>query len=167
MAIAPGPRVLSIQQPWAWAIASGRKKVENRSWPTPYRGTVYIHASGKLNREGVQWLRRRLGSKVPSEFQPSAIVAIAEISDVVTRKDARRFGAWFSGPYGIVSDQGPTLAFTRSDERQVGSVSGVQRAEATRRTPTAGSMSKAPVANADSQPHRSVNSCASATAIGS
>jgi len=63
---------------------------------------VYIHASGKLNREGVQWLRRRLGSKVPSEFQPSAIVAIAEISDVVTRKDARRFGAWFSRPYGIV-----------------------------------------------------------------
>jgi ASCH domain len=45
MAVTPGPRVLSMKQPWAWAIVSGLKHVENRSWKTPYRGTVYIHAS--------------------------------------------------------------------------------------------------------------------------
>lgn len=37
----PGPRVLSIQQPWAWAIAAGHKRVENRSWSTRYRGVVF------------------------------------------------------------------------------------------------------------------------------
>src|SRR4051794_18968482 len=45
---APAPRVLSLKQPWAWAVSAGKKKVENRSWNTPYRGTVYIHASTKL-----------------------------------------------------------------------------------------------------------------------
>lgn len=49
-----GPRVLSLKQPWAWAVATGRKKVENRSWSTPYRGTVYIHASKKLDRAAIQ-----------------------------------------------------------------------------------------------------------------
>lgn len=53
MAIAPGPRVLSIKPPYAWAILIGRKKVENRSWNTPYRGTVFIHASRSLTRADV------------------------------------------------------------------------------------------------------------------
>lgn len=39
--------VLSVQQPFASLILSGLKIVENRSWTTPYRGTLYIHASGK------------------------------------------------------------------------------------------------------------------------
>jgi ASCH domain len=33
------PVALSVRQPWAWAIVSGYKDVENRSWPTNYRGT--------------------------------------------------------------------------------------------------------------------------------
>ena len=41
------PRVLSCKQPWAHAIIHGTppKDVENRSFPTPYRGQLYIHAS--------------------------------------------------------------------------------------------------------------------------
>ncbi len=36
-------KALSIRQPWAWLICSGIKDVENRSWPTPVRGRVYVH----------------------------------------------------------------------------------------------------------------------------
>jgi hypothetical protein len=39
-----GIRGLTIRQPWASAIAFGDKRVENRSWPTAYRGLVAIHA---------------------------------------------------------------------------------------------------------------------------
>jgi hypothetical protein len=102
MAIAPGPRVLSIRQPWAWAIASGRKKVENRTWQTPYRGTVYIHASSNRDANAVEWIRRKVRVIVPDDLPRCAIVAVAELTDVVTRKRARRFGKWFEGPYGFV-----------------------------------------------------------------
>ena len=38
-------RILSVQQPFASALINGTKPFENRSWATPYRGRVYIHAS--------------------------------------------------------------------------------------------------------------------------
>lgn len=40
-----GPaKCLTVCQPWAWAIAAGLKTVENRTWYTPYRGELLIHA---------------------------------------------------------------------------------------------------------------------------
>lgn len=38
--------VLSVQNPWSELICLGLKDVENRSWPTDYRGRLYIHSSG-------------------------------------------------------------------------------------------------------------------------
>jgi adenine-specific DNA-methyltransferase len=38
--------VLSVQNPWSDLICRGLKDVENRSWPTDYRGRLYIHSSG-------------------------------------------------------------------------------------------------------------------------
>jgi len=43
---------LSIQQPWAWAIIHGGKDVENRTWPTKFRGRFLVHASRKFDWEG-------------------------------------------------------------------------------------------------------------------
>lgn len=37
-------KAITICQPYAHLIARGDKRVENREWPTPYRGTLYIHA---------------------------------------------------------------------------------------------------------------------------
>lgn len=39
------PRGLTIDQPYAFLIAAGRKRIENRSWRTHYRGDVYVHAA--------------------------------------------------------------------------------------------------------------------------
>lgn len=38
-------KALSIKQPWAELIASGKKDIENRTWKTNYRGRVLIHAT--------------------------------------------------------------------------------------------------------------------------
>ena len=38
------PKALTVRQPWAGAIVRGDKRVENRSWPTNYRGRLLIHA---------------------------------------------------------------------------------------------------------------------------
>lgn len=37
-------KVLSVRQPWAWAIIYGGKDIENRNWQTSYRGPLAIHA---------------------------------------------------------------------------------------------------------------------------
>ncbi len=102
MPTALGPRVISVRQPFAWAISSGRKKVENRSWQTPYRGTVYIHAGGGFNRAGANWLARTFRINAPADAPRGAVIAVAELTDVVTRRRAKRFGRWFVGPYGLV-----------------------------------------------------------------
>lgn len=44
-------RALSIKQPWASLIMSGRKTLEVRSWSTPYRGPVIVCASAQPDRE--------------------------------------------------------------------------------------------------------------------
>ena len=47
-------KTLSIRPPWAWLIVhlpGPWKNVENRSWPTRYRGPLLIHSSGKLSRD--------------------------------------------------------------------------------------------------------------------
>lgn len=37
-------RCLTLTQPWASLVALGAKKIETRSWATPHRGEVAIHA---------------------------------------------------------------------------------------------------------------------------
>ncbi|WP_445453111.1 ASCH domain-containing protein [Flavobacterium sp. 25HG05S-40] len=43
-------KAVSIKQPWASLIVQGIKGIENRTWPTKFRGTVYVHASLKPAR---------------------------------------------------------------------------------------------------------------------
>ena len=44
---------ISILQPWAWFIVNGFKDVENRTWPTRFRGPVLIHTGKKFSVEVV------------------------------------------------------------------------------------------------------------------
>ena len=44
-------KAITIIQPYAHLIATGVKRVENRSWPTSYRGPIAIHA-GKAKSYG-------------------------------------------------------------------------------------------------------------------
>jgi hypothetical protein len=43
-------RIITIKQPWAHLIVAGTKNIENRNWPTNYRGPVLVHAGVALNR---------------------------------------------------------------------------------------------------------------------
>src|SRR5579863_3263753 len=46
-------KALSIQQPWAYCITNGTKRVENRTWCGHYRGLLLIHA-GKRYQTGME-----------------------------------------------------------------------------------------------------------------
>lgn len=38
-------KALTLTQPWATLVAIGAKQIETRSWRTPYRGVLAIHAA--------------------------------------------------------------------------------------------------------------------------
>ena len=70
-------KAITICQPYAHLIVTGAKRVENRTWPSPFRGPLLIHA-GKSR----EWM-------LPEAFMPSkamafgAVVGVAQMSACV------------------------------------------------------------------------------------
>lgn len=46
-------KAITLTQPWASLVAIGAKRVETRSWRTPYRGPLAIHAA----KDYPQWAK--------------------------------------------------------------------------------------------------------------
>lgn len=98
--------ILSIRQPWAWFLLHAGKDVENRSWPTRYRGRFYLHASKGCTRaeydDACAFARLRCGVEgaVPplAELARGGVVGHAEIVDCVSAAAS----PWFVGDYGFV-----------------------------------------------------------------
>jgi hypothetical protein len=44
-------RALSVAGPFPWRLASGKKKIELRSWSTSYRGIILLHSSSGAGYE--------------------------------------------------------------------------------------------------------------------
>ena len=76
-------KVISIRQPWASLIASGVKDVENRTWPTRYRGPVLIHSSQRTDGVSSDEIELRFDVQSPSMLPLGGIVGITEIVDCV------------------------------------------------------------------------------------
>lgn len=105
-------RALTIQQPWAWAIATQGKDIENRTWKTPYRGLLAIHAGATLDAEtaavavmptgpATRALRKICAEVTLAQQLTEAcehlrmrrIVAVAELTRI-HRENAGRCSAW-------------------------------------------------------------------------
>ena len=81
-------KALSIRQPWSWLIVHGLKDVENRSWPTNFRGRVYVHAGLKVDKEAYCYVPRNV-LPLPDQAYDTLGAIIGEV-DIV---DCRfRFG---------------------------------------------------------------------------
>jgi hypothetical protein len=72
-------KVISIRQPWASLIVIGAKDVENRTWPTRYRGPVLIHASQRADDVSSDEIEHRFGLHLPEELPLGGVVGITEI----------------------------------------------------------------------------------------
>lgn len=48
-------KALTLTQPWASLVAIGAKSIETRSWSTPYRGRLVIHAAKNVPSEAVDF----------------------------------------------------------------------------------------------------------------
>lgn len=107
-------KAITIHQPWAWAIVSGHKRVENRTWPTNYRGPLAIHVSKSLKtyREELrgyaeQW---RPGGEFGVQLPPKTdlhlghLIGLVDLIDCVPfdASDSRLAGPWGGGPWCFV-----------------------------------------------------------------
>jgi len=77
---------LSLRQPWADLVVSGRKSIELRSWATDYRGPIWIHASKAEDPE----MERHFGLRglVRGGFLGRAVLG------AVVPLDRRRWETW-------------------------------------------------------------------------
>ena len=96
---------LSIRQPWASLILKAGKDIENRDWPTKFRGRILIHASKGCTRQEFEdaiWfaedaINRNINADLKT-IERGGIVGSVEIVDCVTHSDS----PWFVGRYGFV-----------------------------------------------------------------
>jgi len=122
-------RALSIRQPWASLILKAGKDIENREWPTKYRGRILVHAAKGMTRAehedaiafAVEAIRadprnadatkkvtlRELGFAF-DDLPRGGIVGSVEIVDCVRTSDS----PWFVGSYGFVLRDPQPLPFT-------------------------------------------------------
>lgn len=72
-------KMISIRQPWAALVVSGIKDIENRTWPTRYRGPVLVHAPKQADKIDTDEIEFRFGVRLSSELLLGGIVGITEI----------------------------------------------------------------------------------------
>lgn len=98
---------LSIRQPWAWLIVHGFKDIENRDWPTNFRGRLLVHAGQTMARryydQTCEELLRMglLPASMPAyeDLPRGGFVGWTNVADCVMRHES----PWKqSGSYGFV-----------------------------------------------------------------
>jgi len=98
---------LSIRQPWLDMIVRGVKTMEIRTWQVRHRGVIALHAPLRIDFRPAHFY----GYNNPLTLPRGKIIAIAEISDVVTLdgdswqkflEQHRDPLAMASGAYGVI-----------------------------------------------------------------
>ncbi|MBX4212508.1 ASCH domain-containing protein [Candidatus Pacearchaeota archaeon] len=77
-------KVLSLKQPFAELVVSGRKTIELRKWTTQFRGEFLVHASQNVDKEAMG----RFGF---DELPTGCIIGKATLVDVKSYEDEDEF----------------------------------------------------------------------------
>lgn len=104
-------RAVSIQQPWAYAIAERGKRVENRTWKPQVPTQIALHASRGGDRKA---LKRDDAAELFGEdlsyrdLTRGAIFGVCQVRHVVSMRgelDVEQWKWWDDAPFGwILSD---------------------------------------------------------------
>lgn len=77
-------KALSLKQPWAELVVSGKKTLEVRKWNTKFRGEFLVHASKNTNKES----EKEFGFK---DLPTGCIVGKATLVDVKKYQSEQEF----------------------------------------------------------------------------
>lgn len=86
-------KALSLKQPWASLIASGKKTIETRVWPTSYRGDLLICASKTIDKPAMKYFQEDLFSdSIKMEYPTGVAICVVELYDcgVMTKADEEK-----------------------------------------------------------------------------
>ncbi len=86
---------LSMHQPWASLLVAGIKTHEGRSWPTKYRGRLWIHAAAAKPQdvESVEAHCRQFvpdGTKFPTNYPTSCLLGYTYVVDCLSKEDYQK-----------------------------------------------------------------------------
>lgn len=114
-------KVISLWQPWATLlmIAQG-KRIETRSWQTPFKGTLVVHAAKKWDKDLQQIANSEPFASVlrANGYDPNALplgaalgavildvcLPVNRLSDMLTEQE-RAFGDYSEGRYGWMTSR--------------------------------------------------------------
>ena len=100
-------KAISVRQPWAWLLIHGGKDIENRDWPTRFRGQIGIQAAKGMTLceywDAIDFVIRidgplALSIPAPEELVRGSIIGTMILRDCVTDS----ISPWFQGKYGFV-----------------------------------------------------------------
>ncbi|KAM1854987.1 hypothetical protein TB2_010400 [Malus domestica] len=100
---------LTMHQPWASLLVYGIKRVEGRSWPSPIRGRLWIHAAGKVPDEAtikaMEEFYREIYAvdgitdlKFPEHYPVSRLLGCVEVVGCLRREE---LASWQMVPEGV------------------------------------------------------------------
>jgi len=95
--------ILTVCQPWAWAILHAGKSVENRTRATSHRGPLLIHA-GKSRRylktgyRGVWPAPKGVAFLPAAQYVLGAVVGVVDLMDCMPIDDVKG-NPWSHGPF--------------------------------------------------------------------
>ena len=98
-------KCLSLKQPFAELVVSGKKTIELRKWNTNFRGEFLIHASKKLNEEACE--RNKID---PNSLTKGAIIGKAVLYDVRV----------YDNEHSFLRDKGMHFATKKSADHKYG-----------------------------------------------
>ena len=79
-------KCLSLRQPYAELVVTGKKTIEIRSWNTKFRGEFLIHASKKIDKEACE--KKKMN---PNSLIIGAVLGKANLYDVKFYKNRNSF----------------------------------------------------------------------------
>ena len=104
-------KALTLTQPWATLVAEGRKAIETRSWRTPYRGALAIHAAKGIPLIAREFAREFTAHRV-EPLPRGAVLCYIDLTDCVPTEsvvcslsaDERCFGDYAPGRWAWLFD---------------------------------------------------------------
>lgn len=124
--VGPTIRCISLWQPWATLIALGKKRMETRSYSTPYRGLLAIHAAKRWRDDQQAMIKQAVfrdalgGAEIPL----GGFVALARIADckpaieVMPAADDQAFGDFRAGRFAWQLEDVWSIEFVEASGRQ-------------------------------------------------
>ncbi|CAH8262858.1 unnamed protein product [Arabidopsis lyrata] len=100
---------LTMHQPWASLLVHGIKRIEGRSWPSPIRGRLWIHAASKVPDEATIKAMEEFYQEIyavdgitdiqfPQHYPVSRLIGCVEVVGCVTSDELQN---WDALPQGV------------------------------------------------------------------